>query len=197
MSRTRGDDGEGRKIFIGGLPFSADEDLIRDDFGKYGEIEDVYLPKERDTGKLRGFGFVTYRDTRDAQDASDDMTGRDYHGREITVNIAKPREADGRGGYHGSGGGRDRDRYEDRGRGDDRGYSDRGGGRRGGRDYDRDYSDRDRGYSDRDRGYSDRDRDYDRGDRGYSDRGSSGRDRDYDRRDYDRRDRDRDYDDDR
>jgi len=72
---SRRDDADGRKIFIGGLPFSADEDVIRDDFGKYGEIEDVYLPKERDTGKLRGFGFVTFKDPRDAQDASDDMTG--------------------------------------------------------------------------------------------------------------------------
>lgn len=72
---SRGDDGDGRKIFIGGLPFGADEAQIREDFGKFGEIEDVYLPRERDTEKLRGFGFVTYKDARDARDASSDMTG--------------------------------------------------------------------------------------------------------------------------
>eukprot|EP00967_Tisochrysis_lutea_P152836 scaffold300343_cov28-Tisochrysis_lutea.AAC.3 len=72
---SRGDDGEGRKIFIGGLPFGADEAQIRADFGKYGEIEDVYLPRERETDKLRGFGFVTFKDARDAQDASDQMSG--------------------------------------------------------------------------------------------------------------------------
>merc|ERR1712087_986818 len=151
----RGDDADGRKIFIGGLPFSVDDDQIRSDFGKYGEIEDVYLPKERDSGKLRGFGFVTFKDPRDAEDASADMSGRDYNGREITVNIARPREPDGSGGYRGGGGGGgyggSRDRYDDRGRGDDRGYSDR----------DRGYSDRDRGYSDRDRGGRDNDRDRD------------------------------------
>jgi RNA recognition motif-containing protein len=69
------DDGEGRKIFIGGLPFGANEDQVRTDFGRYGEIEDVYLPRERDTNKLRGFGFVTFSDSRDARDASSGMNG--------------------------------------------------------------------------------------------------------------------------
>jgi len=71
----RGDDGEGRKVFVGGLPFSADDRLIREDFGKFGEIEDVYLPSDRESGKPRGFGFVTFKDPRDARDASDEMHG--------------------------------------------------------------------------------------------------------------------------
>ena len=72
---SRGDDADGRKVFVGGLPFQAGEDDIRTDFGKYGEIEDVYLPTDRDTGKLRGFGFVTFKDSRDAEDASSGMHG--------------------------------------------------------------------------------------------------------------------------
>jgi len=165
MSRND-NDGDGRKIFIGGLPFEADDDMIRRDFGKFGDIEDIYLPKEPGSGKLRGFGFVTYRDERDANDASDEMTGREYHGRAITVNIAKPRTSDGgRGGGDRYGGGGYRDR------GDDRGYSRR----------------------DNDRRDSYRDRDYDRRDRDDYDRRDRDRDRDYDRRDrrddYDRRDR--------
>jgi len=71
----RGDDAEGRKIFVGGLPFQADEQQIREDFGKFGDIEDVYLPADKETGKLRGFGFVTFKDPRDARDASDSMHG--------------------------------------------------------------------------------------------------------------------------
>jgi len=72
---SRGDDGEGRKVFIGGLPFEAHEAQLRDDFAKFGDIEDVYLPREPGSNKLRGFGFVTYKDARDARDASAEMSG--------------------------------------------------------------------------------------------------------------------------
>ena len=71
----RGDDGEGRKVFVGGLPFAVDDDMIRREFGRFGEIEDIYLPRERETGKARGFGFVTFREGRDADDASRDLHG--------------------------------------------------------------------------------------------------------------------------
>ena len=71
----RGDDGDGRKIFVGGLPFAADEGEIREEFGRFGDIEDVYLPRERETGKSRGFGFITFRDGRDAEEASRTMSG--------------------------------------------------------------------------------------------------------------------------
>ena len=74
MSRFA-DDGEGRKIFVGGLPFSVDEEGIRSDFGKFGPIEDVYLPRDRESDRPRGFGFVTFKDARDAEDAAKDMHG--------------------------------------------------------------------------------------------------------------------------
>ena len=74
MSRFA-DDGEGRKIFVGGLPFSVDEEGIRADFGKFGPIEDVYLPRDRESDRPRGFGFVTFKDARDAEDAAKDMHG--------------------------------------------------------------------------------------------------------------------------
>ena len=53
MPRPGGDDGDGRKIFVGGLPFSADEHSIREDFGKFGEIEDVYLPRDKELDRPR------------------------------------------------------------------------------------------------------------------------------------------------
>ena len=54
MPRPGSDDGDGRKIFVGGLPFSADEHSIREDFGKFGEIEDVYLPRDKELDRPRG-----------------------------------------------------------------------------------------------------------------------------------------------
>lgn len=72
---SRRDDSDGRKIFVGGLPFDAGDSEIRDDFGKFGNIEDIYLPTEKETGRPRGFGFVTFADPRDAKDAADAMHG--------------------------------------------------------------------------------------------------------------------------
>ena len=52
----RGDDGKDRKVFVGGLFFDADEAQLRQDFGKFGDIEDIFLPRDRDTQKPRGSG---------------------------------------------------------------------------------------------------------------------------------------------
>ena len=71
----RGDDGKDRKVFVGGLNFDADEAQLRQDFGKYGDIEDIFLPRDRDTQKPRGFGFVTFAGYRDAEDAAAEMNG--------------------------------------------------------------------------------------------------------------------------
>lgn len=68
-------DAEGRKVFVGGIPYGVDHQDIRSDFGRYGEIEDVYLPTDRETGKLRGFGFVTFRDTIGAEECASRMHG--------------------------------------------------------------------------------------------------------------------------
>ena len=75
MSGRPADDGEGRKVFVGGIAMEVDRDMIRDDFGRFGEIEDVFLPTDRATGRLRGFGFVTYKDSRDAHEAAAEMHG--------------------------------------------------------------------------------------------------------------------------
>ena len=68
-------DADGRKVFVGGIPFGVDQHNIREDFGKFGEIEDVYMPMDRETGKYRGFGFVTFASPRDAEEASQAMNG--------------------------------------------------------------------------------------------------------------------------
>ena len=77
-------------IYVGNLPFSATEDQIRDLFGTYGEVESVNLITDRETGRLRGFGFVEM-----ASGGREAIAGLDQHdlgGRTLTVNEARPRE---------------------------------------------------------------------------------------------------------
>merc|ERR1740130_1447678 len=66
-------------------------DDIKHAFEKYGEVKDVYLPKDYHTGELRGFGFVEFIDERDALDAKEEMDRRQFDGREITVIFAQDR----------------------------------------------------------------------------------------------------------
>lgn len=75
MGDRNGADRDGRKVFVGGIPIGIDQHNVREDFGRYGEIEDVYLPTDKVTGKLRGFGFVTFRDPTAAQEVSQAMNG--------------------------------------------------------------------------------------------------------------------------
>ena len=75
MAGRPADDGDGRKVFVGGIPFGVEKQDVNKDFSEFGEIEDVYLPTDRETGKLRGFGFVTFKDARDAQEAASSMHG--------------------------------------------------------------------------------------------------------------------------
>ena len=68
-------DADGRKVFVGGIPFGVDKAGVHEDFSRFGEVEDVYMPTDRETGKLRGFGFVTFRQPQDAQAAASQMHG--------------------------------------------------------------------------------------------------------------------------
>jgi len=113
------------KCFLGNLDFRTDEQYIRRKFSKYGPITDVFLPKDFYSGKPRGFGFVTFENPKDAEYCVDDMDGRDFDGRRVTVNLAKPREDRPRGGGGGKRRGRSRSRSRSRGRG---GYGGGGGG---------------------------------------------------------------------
>lgn len=98
-------------------------DDIRPHFERFGDITDVYIPKDHYTGQSRGFAFVRYSERRDAEDAVDAMDGKEVNGREVSVQFARFGRSDGpprgRGGPRGGG----RDRYHDR------DYDDRRGGR--------------------------------------------------------------------
>lgn len=91
------------KLFIGGLPWSITNDTLRELFAQYGEITDCVVITDRDSGRSKGFGFVTFAKEEDAQKALE-MHGKEVEGRAIIVNAAKPRE-DRTGGYR-----RDNDR---------------------------------------------------------------------------------------
>ena len=101
----------GTRLYVGNLPFTADETQIRDLFAQSGRtVAEVKLVTDRDTGRPRGFGFVEMGSSEDADGAIRDLNGRDFGGRALTVNEAKERSAGGGGGgfgggYGGGGGG--------------------------------------------------------------------------------------------
>lgn len=77
-------------IYVGNLPFSVTEEGIRDLFSTYGPVESVKLITDRETGQMRGFGFVEM--TSGATEAIAALHEKDLGGRNLTVNPAKPRE---------------------------------------------------------------------------------------------------------
>ncbi len=92
------------KLYIGNLPFSASEDELRGAFERFGEVEDVAVVMDRDTGRPRGFAFVTMPNDDEGRAAIDGMNDQDFGGRPLKVNEARPREPRS-GGFGGGGGG--------------------------------------------------------------------------------------------
>ena len=115
------------KLFVGNLSFDTTENDLQDAFAAHGTVTETNLMMDRETGRPRGFGFVTMSTSEEAQKAIDALNGKDMDGRALTVNIAKPREertGGGGGGGRGYGGGG--------GGGGGRGYGGGGGGGGGG-----------------------------------------------------------------
>ena len=95
------------KIYIGNLSFDTTEDSLRAAFEQYGGIDDLILIKDRDTGRSKGFGFITFNNQSEAEKALT-MNDQPLDGRTIRVSIARERERTGGGGGGGNGGGRSR-----------------------------------------------------------------------------------------
>ena len=93
------------KIFVGNLSFQSTDDSIRSVFTEHGQVDEVALITDRDTGRPRGFGFVTMPNDEEARTAIESVNGRDVDGRTLNVNEAKAREGGSRGGGGGGGGG--------------------------------------------------------------------------------------------
>jgi RNA recognition motif-containing protein len=85
-------------IYVGNLPRSTNEDAVRQLFSAYGEISKVNLLKDFDTGELRGFGFVEMPTKAEAMKAIESVNGKEFDGRSLIVNEAKPRKEKSFGG---------------------------------------------------------------------------------------------------
>ncbi|MEX1362981.1 MAG: RNA-binding protein [Nannocystaceae bacterium] len=90
------------KLFVGGLSWDTNDEGLRNAFGQHGEVTEAKVVLDRETGRSRGFGFVTMAASDAAQTAMREMDGKDLDGRSIRVNEANDR---GRGGGGGGGGG--------------------------------------------------------------------------------------------
>jgi len=92
-----------KNLFVGNLPFSATEDALRDLFSPFGEAQQVRIMTDRDTGKSRGFAFVEMAQDEDAAKAIATLNGKDFGGRALTINEARPRPERSGGFRSGSG----------------------------------------------------------------------------------------------
>lgn len=96
---------EGVKLYVGNLSYSTDESRLREEFGRFGNITDIFLPLDKYSSRPRGFGFVSFEARGSAEDAIREMDGVELDGRVIKVNEPRPRGETG-GGGGGRGGGR-------------------------------------------------------------------------------------------
>jgi RNA recognition motif-containing protein len=98
----------GRKLYVGNLAYGVTASDLEKLFEPFGTVQSAQVITDRDTGRSKGFGFVEMGSDAEAQAAINGMNGKEYDGRALTVNEAKPREergGGGRGGYGGGGGG--------------------------------------------------------------------------------------------
>ena len=110
------------RIYVGNFAYEMSEQKLREAFEAYGQVEEVAIVRDRDTGRSRGFAFVEMPTSAEAQAAITALNGKEFEGRAMTVNEARPRTERGFGGRGGGGfgGGRGGGGYQN-------------GGKRGGR----------------------------------------------------------------
>jgi RNA recognition motif-containing protein len=99
------------KLYVGNLSFQTSSEELQELFSKAGTVESASVVEDRETGRSRGFGFVEMSTSEEGQAAIQQFNGKEFNGRNLTVNEARPREdrgnrggGGGRGGYGGGGG---------------------------------------------------------------------------------------------
>jgi RNA recognition motif-containing protein len=96
-----------KKLFVGSLSWNINDQGLREAFEPFGEISEAVVITDRDSGRSRGFGFVTFIDDEAADKAISALDGTELDGRPVKVNVARERSRDGGGGGgYGGGGGR-------------------------------------------------------------------------------------------
>jgi cold-inducible RNA-binding protein len=129
------------KLYVGNLAFQTSSEELQQLFAQAGTVQSASVIEDRDTGRSRGFGFVEMASPEEGQNAISQFNGKEFNGRNLTVNEARPREdrgnrgggggrgfgggGGGRGGYGGGGGGRGGDRGNRGGGGGGGGYGNR------------------------------------------------------------------------
>src|SRR5688572_31814865 len=101
------------KLYVGNLAFQTSIEYLQQLFGQVGTVQSASVIEDRDTGRSRGFGFVEMASKEEGETAISQFNGKEFNGRNLTVNEARPREdrggnrgggGGGRGGYGGGGG---------------------------------------------------------------------------------------------
>ncbi|MFM6483007.1 MAG: RNA recognition motif domain-containing protein [Dolichospermum sp.] len=95
-------------IYAGNLSYKVTEQELKEVFAEYGTVKGVQLPKDRETGRVRGFAFVEMSSDAEEEAAIAALDGAEWMGRQLKVNKAKPKEDRGGGGRGGYGGERNR-----------------------------------------------------------------------------------------
>jgi RNA recognition motif-containing protein len=85
-------------LYVGNLPYEVNEEELRELFSAHGEVVSAKVITDRETGRPRGFGFVEMSQEEEAQKAIQSLDGQDFRGRNLKVNVARPREPRGGGG---------------------------------------------------------------------------------------------------
>ena len=98
----------GKKLFVGSLAWATDSSSLQAAFERFGDIEEATVISDRETGRSRGFGFVTFTEEGPVQQAISEMNGSELDGRPIVVNEAKEQAPRGGGGNDDGGGRRER-----------------------------------------------------------------------------------------
>jgi RNA recognition motif-containing protein len=93
-----------KKLYVGGLSWNTTDEGLRQAFDRFGEISEAKVILDRDTGRSRGFGFVTFEDSDAASNALSEMNGTDLDGRTIRVDEAQDKRGGGGRGGPGRGG---------------------------------------------------------------------------------------------
>ena len=112
-----------KKLYVGGLPYSTTDAELKDAFAQAGAVESAVIIMDKMSGRSKGFGFVEMSSDEEAQKAIETWNGKDFGGRALTVNEARPMEERPRRDFRGGGGGN----------GGGYGRADRGGNGGGGR----------------------------------------------------------------
>jgi cold-inducible RNA-binding protein len=95
----------GNRLYVGNLSFHTNEDTLRDAFGQFGDVIEVRIVTDRESGRSRGFAFVSMADSQSASQATSQLNGVQVDGRDLRVSEAEERQQGGGGRSFGGGGG--------------------------------------------------------------------------------------------